>query len=101
MRRRNAKIGSSTAPVELVNGRGSIIAIGADALFAAEKARPVGFELWPADGFAIGDAQMRRPNFGFRGGPLSPRRKDRAEIGMILGLDEQLREGGMRDIGVL
>ena len=44
---------------------------------------------------------MRRPNFGFRGGPLSPRRKDRAEIGMILGLDEQLREGGMRDIGAL
>ena len=36
----------------------------ANALSAAQEARPVGFELRAADRFAIGDAQMRRPNFG-------------------------------------
>jgi hypothetical protein len=71
----------------------------ADAVSTAEEARPIGFELRLADGFAVGDAQMRRPNFGFRGSALSPGREDRAEIGKILGLDEQFREGWMRDIG--
>ena len=71
------------------------------AMSAAEEARPVGFERRLADGFAIGDAQMRRPDFGFRWAPLSPRGKDRAEFRKVFGLDEQLREGGMGDIGAL
>ena len=73
----------------------------ANALSAAQEARPVGFELRPADRFSIGDAQMRRPKFGFRRSPLSPRRKDRAEVLEIFGLDEQLGEGRMGDIGAL
>ena len=101
-RRRSAKIGSSTAPTELDNGRASSIAIGAlIAVPAAEEARPVGFEFRLADGFAIGDAEMRGPDFRLRRRPLAPRGEDRAEIGEIFGLDEQLREGGMRDIRAL
>ena len=73
----------------------------ANALSAAQEARPVGFELRPADRFSIGDAQMRRPKFGFRRSPLSPRRKDRAEVLEVFGLDEQLCEGRMGDICAL
>jgi hypothetical protein len=73
----------------------------ADAVSPAEEARPVGFELRLADGFAVGDAQMRGPYFRFRRRSLSPRGEDGALVGEIFGFDEQLREGGVGDIGAL
>ena len=73
----------------------------ANALAASQETRPVGFELRPAYGFAIGDAQVRRPDFGFRRTPLSPRREDRAEFRNIFGLDEQLCKGRMGHVGAL
>ena len=72
----------------------------ANALSAAQEARPVGFELQPADRFSIGDAQMRRPKFGFRG--VRFRRVARiAPKSSIFGLDEQLCEGRVSDICAL
>ena len=73
----------------------------ADAVPPAEEARPVGFELGLADGFAVGDAQMRGPYFRLRRRSLSSRGEDRARVDEIFGFDEQLREGGMSDIGAL
>ena len=70
----------------------------ANTLSAAQKARPVGFELRPADRFSIGDAQMRRPKCGFRRRPLSPRREYRAAVLEVFGLDEHLCKGRMSDI---
>jgi hypothetical protein len=68
---------------------------------AAEEERPVGFEGRPADDFAIGDAQMRRPDFRLRGTPLSPRGDDRAELRKVFGLDEHFRKGRVSHIGAL
>ena len=102
MRRRMEKIGSRTVPTEFDSGRLSTIAIGArDGVAAAEESRPVRFEFRRADGFAVDDRQMRGPDFRVARRPLSPRRQDRADVGEIFRLDEQLGEGRMRDVGAL
>ncbi len=73
----------------------------ANAAAAAEESRSVGFEFGSADGFAVDDGQMRGPDFRLARRPPSPRRQDRADVGEIFRLDEQFREGGMRDVGAL
>ena len=44
---------------------------------------------------------MRGPDFRFVGRSAPPRRQDRADVDEIFRFDEQLREGGMGDIGAL
>ena len=69
-------------------------------LSAAEEARPVGLELRLADGFAFGDAQMRGPDFRLRRAPaVAAWRGCAPRSAMIFGLDEQLGEGRMGDVG--
>ena len=65
----------------------------ANALPAAQEARPVGFELRLADCFSVGDAQMGRPKLRFRRRPLSAGRDDCAEVLEVFRLDKQLRKG--------
>ena len=66
-----------------------------------EESRPVRLEFRRADRFAVDDRQMRSPDLRVAGRPLSPSGQDSPDIGKIFGDDEQLREGGMREIGAL
>jgi len=69
---------------------------------AAEEAGPVGFDFRPAHDFAaVDDGEMGGPDFRLRRRPSSPCREDGADLREILGLDEQLGKGRMRDIGGL
>ena len=72
-----------------------------DAAAAAEEAGPVGLDLGFPTTLAIDDGEMRSPDF--RLGRRSPpaRRQDGAYFGEIFGLDEQLGERRMRDVGGL
>src|SRR5687767_8303102 len=68
---------------------------------ATEKSRPVGLDLRLADRFAVDGGKMRRPDFGLGWRTPPSRRQDGAGVGEVLGLDEQLRESRMREIGTL
>src|SRR5271169_137637 len=72
-----------------------------DSVAATEESRPVCLEFRCADSLAVNDRQMRGPDFWVAWRPLSPRRQDGADIGKIFRHHEQLREGGMRYVGVL
>ena len=100
MRRRIEKIGSRTAPTEFDSGRLSITAMGVRTLRPRPRNRALSVSnSGGADGFAVDDGQMRGPDFRLGRRPSSPRRQDRADVGEIFRFDEQLRKGGMRDVG--
>ena len=102
MRRRMEKIGSRTAPIEFDSGRLSMIAIGARTVWLRPRNRALSVSNSGAPTrLAVDDRQMRGPDFGVARRPFSPRRQDRSDVGEIFRLDEQLREGGMRDVGAL
>src|SRR5688500_5150500 len=68
---------------------------------ATKKSGPVGLDLRLADRLAVDGGKMRDPDFrlGWRAPPS--RRQDGADVGEVLGLDEQLRESRMSEIGTL
>jgi hypothetical protein len=70
-----------------------------DAVAASEEARAIGFELAGADLLALDDRQVHRPGRGIgrRAGPAC--RQQRAHFGSELRAHEQLREGGMGEVG--
>ena len=70
-------------------GRGRGIALGRSRIRRAPTASPSTTLRCAAQISGVG----RRPS--------SPRRHDRADVGEIFRLDEQFREGGMRDVGAL
>ena len=101
-RRRRAKTGSRTAPVDPDSSRPSITAAGvANAPSAAEEAAPVGFELRLSTPSPSSHRMMRGPNFRLVRRAAPPRRQDGARARDIFGLDEQFREGGMGGVGRL
>ena len=69
-----------------------------DAVAAAEEAGPIGFHLRLPHRLAIHDGQMRRPDLLLSRRAPPPRCQQSALGGEIFGGDEQLHEGGMRDV---
>ena len=65
---------------------------------AAEETRAVGFDFRLADGLAIDDGEMRRPDFRFGGTRRRRVARSAPTSAKIFGLDEQLGEGRMRDV---
>ena len=96
---RRANTGSSTVPTVFDNGRPSSHGDRPVAVVAtAEEPGPVGFHFRLPHRLAVNDGQMRGPNLLLGRRPPPPCCQDGAEIGEILGFDEQLHEGRMRDI---
>jgi hypothetical protein len=96
--RRSAKIGSSTVPTVFDSARPSRSPRPRDRPAAPDEARAVGLELRRPE-VALHDGEVRRPHLGSSG-----ERRRRVAISasysaQVLGLDEHLREGGMRRVG--
>ena len=89
-------------PTVFESGRPSITAIGARTPRPRprKRARSVSISGSPTR-LALDDGEMRRPDFRLARRAPPPRRQDGADVGEIFGLDEQLREGRMRDVGGL
>ena len=63
-----------------------------------EESRSVGLELALTHSLAIDNRQVRRPDLWLGRRPLPPSSENGAKSGEVLGLDEQLREGGVRHV---
>ena len=99
-RRRRLTIGSSTAPAVFDRGRPSIDRSRvADAAAAAEEAGAVGLELHAADRLALDGGDVGHPDARLLRAPRPPGGEERLEPRDELGLDEEVREGGVRDVG--
>ena len=98
-RRRRAKIGSSTVPTVLESGRPSITAIGRRMPWPRprKRARSVSTSGLPTASPST-TARCAAQISGSAGDAPPPRRQDGALVGEILGRDEQLQEGRMRDV---
>ena len=70
-----------------------------DTVPAAQKARPVRFELRAADGLAFDDREVRRPHRRVGRRSEAARRQNRADVVHELRLHEQVREDRVRGVG--
>ena len=96
------KIGSRTAPIEFESGRLSMIAIGARTVWLRPRNRALSVSNSGAPTASPSmTVRCAAQISGSLGRPLSPRGQDGSDIGKIFRFDEQLREGGMRDVGAL
>ena len=68
---------------------------------AAEEAGAVRFVLDGARGLALDSGDVRRPDRRLAGGAWPAGREQGADLGHALGLDEQVLEGRVRDVGRL
>ena len=86
-------------PTVLESGRPSITAIGARTSRPRprKRARSVSISVSPTR-LALDHGEMCRPDLGLGRRPPAPRRQDGADLGVIFGLHEQLREGRMRRV---
>ena len=97
-RSRSAAIGSSTAPVVPDSGRpSSAIGLAGDRS-AAEEVRAIGLPLDGAAEPSVDAEHVKCPGGVSSGAARPPAEEQAGALGIVLGLDEQLAEGRMREI---